>query len=92
MAEAKAKLSGVLRTLADGPVIIHSRGHDMVALLDIKPYERLAAHEPDGTRPAGLALVEAIESLKRRHGGGVGDFEVSPAVVLPQDPFRRRRA
>ena len=92
VAEAKAKLSGVLRTLAEGPVIIHSRGQDMGALLDIKAYERLAANEPGGARPGGLALVEAIEALKRRHGGGIEDFEAAPAVVVTQDPFRRRRA
>jgi prevent-host-death family protein len=78
VAEAKATFSKVLREAAKGPTIIHSRGRDLVVLLAIDAYEQLAA---DRSRSVGTgaAFLGRIDAVKRRHGGGVGEF--SPAAM-----------
>ena len=91
VAEAKAKLSEVLRSLEEGPVIIHARGRDVGALVDIDSYERLAAANDQTDQPGGAAFLEAVDALKQRHGGGVEDFAPTPSAIRPQDPFRSRR-
>jgi prevent-host-death family protein len=92
VAEAKARLSRVLRSLEEGPVVIHNRGRDLGALVDIESYERLTASGPHADAPTGgEAFLRAVEALKLRHGGGVEDFQVPPADLEPLDPFAARR-
>ena len=91
VAEAKAHLSEVLRALEDGPIVIHARGRDVGALVGIDTYERLTANDQTGGVAGGRAFLEAVEVLKKRHGGGVDEFEPAPAVITPQDPFQVRR-
>jgi prevent-host-death family protein len=90
VAETKAKLSEVLRSLERGPVIIHARGRDLGALVDVETFQRLAAHDAGPDRPGGSAFLDAVEALRRRHRG-VASFDPKPAVIRPQDPFRARR-
>lgn len=80
-----------MRSLEQGPVLIHSRGRDVGAIVDIDAYERLTAHAASAGRTGGLRFVETVEGLKQRHGGGVQDFVVEPAVIVPGDPFRGPR-
>jgi prevent-host-death family protein len=91
VAEAKARLSEVIRSLADGPVIIHSRGRDVGALVDIDAYERFVADAEGQGRPGGPAFLDALEALKLRHGGGVEGFDPARAKIVPHEPFRPRR-
>lgn len=92
VAEAKAKLSETLRSLDDGPIVIHSRGRDVAVLMDVQTYERIAAsHDPSGDRPGGAAFLFRVEELKARYGDGAEDFAPEPARVRPQDPFGGRR-
>jgi prevent-host-death family protein len=89
VAEAKSKLSEVLRDAAKGPTVIHSRGRDLAVVLAIEDYERLVA-EQQPTATAGAAFLQRVEALKKRHGGGVGDFEPAPLSFVPAEPFARK--
>jgi prevent-host-death family protein len=90
VAEAKTRWSEVVREAAQGPTVIHSRGKDLVVVLAIEDYERLAAdrHAP---KAAGAAFLQRVEALKQRHGGGVDDFEPARLDFVPSQPFARRR-
>lgn len=91
VAEAKSKLSEVLRETTQGPTIIHSRGRDLAVLLAIGEYERLVAEHPGGPG-TGSTFLSRIEAVKRRHGGGVEEFKPAPMSFQAVDPFVRRRA
>jgi prevent-host-death family protein len=91
VAEAKGRLSEVLRETAQGPTIIHSRGRDLAVLLAIGEYEQLVADHPGGPGSGG-AFLSRIEAVKRRHGGGVESFNPAPMRFQAMDPFSRRRA
>jgi prevent-host-death family protein len=89
IAEAKSKLSEVLRDVAQGPMVIHNRGRDLAVVLAIEEYERLtAAQEPQ--RAGGAAFLQRVEALKQRHGGGV-EFEPARLEFVPAEPFARRK-
>lgn len=90
VAEAKSKLSEVLRDAAQGPTVIHSRGRDLAVVLAIEDYERLMADQQP-QRAGGAAFLQRVEVLKQRHGGGVGDFEPARLDFEPADPFKRKR-
>lgn len=89
VAEAKSKLSEVLRDAAKGPTIIHNRGRDLAVLLALEDYEALLGEH--GTAGAVATLLERLDRVKKRHGGGVDDFEPALAEIRPADPFARRR-
>ena len=91
IAEAKSKLSEVLRDSAKGPTIIHNRGRDLAVLLTIEAYEHLLAEHPGGPG-SGNGFLGRVELVKRRHGGGVDDFAPARTSFDPVDPFARRRA
>jgi prevent-host-death family protein len=74
VAEAKSKLSEVLREAANGPTIIHNRGRDVVVVLAIEEYDRLMADQQSPVT-GGATFLHRVEDLKQRHGGGVSDFE-----------------
>jgi prevent-host-death family protein len=89
VAEAKSKLSEVLRDAAQGPTVIHSRGRDVAVVLAMEDYERLTAGQPT-SRAGGAAFLERVEALKERHGGGVLDFEPARLDYVPASPFARK--
>jgi prevent-host-death family protein len=89
VAEAKGKLSEVLRDAAQGPLVIHSRGRDLAVVLAIEDYERLTAGQQP-SRAGGSAFLERVEALKLRHGGG-SDFEPARLDFVPADPFVRSK-
>jgi prevent-host-death family protein len=74
VAEAKSKLSEVLREAAKGPTIIQSRGRDLVVVLAIEDYQRLISQQAS-PETGGASFLKRVEALKQRHGGGVSDFE-----------------
>ena len=43
VAEAKMRLSELLRDAAAGPTVIHSRGRDVAVVLAVEDYDRLTA-------------------------------------------------
>ena len=90
VAEAKGKLSEVLRDAAQGPLVIHSRGKDLAVVLAIEEYERLTAGQQP-SRAGGSAFLQRVEALKLRHGGGVNDFEPARLDFVPADPFARSK-
>jgi prevent-host-death family protein len=89
VAEAKGKLSEVLRDAAQGPLVIHSRGRDIAVVLAVEEYERLTASQQP-SRTGGSAFLQRVEALKLRHDGGVSDFEPARLDFVPADPFARK--
>jgi prevent-host-death family protein len=90
VAEAKGKLSEVLRDTAQGPLVIHSRGRDIAVVLAVEEYERLTADQ-QSSRAGGSAFLQRVEALKLRHDGGVSDFEPARLDFAPVDPFVRSK-
>ncbi len=90
VAEAKARLSEVLRSLEQGPVVIHARGRDLGVLLDLDTFDRLRVNDETTDGPGGASFLQAVEALRRRYGA-VRAFHPKPANIRPQDPFRTRR-
>jgi prevent-host-death family protein len=90
VAEAKSKLSEVLREAEQGPTIIHNRGKDLVVVLAIEDYERLTADQ-QRPRTGGSEFLQRVEALKQRHGGGVCEFEPPRLDFVPANPFARTR-
>jgi prevent-host-death family protein len=90
VAEAKSKLSEVLRDAAQGPTVIHSRGKDLAVVLAIEDYERLTADRRT-SKAGGAAFLQRVDALKQRHGGGVSDFEPARLDFVPAEPFARKR-
>jgi prevent-host-death family protein len=90
VAEAKGKLSEVLRDAAQGPLVIHSRGRDIAVVLAVEEYERLTAGQ-QSSRAGGSGFLQRVEALKLRHDGGGGDFEPARLDFVPADPFARSK-
>ncbi len=86
VAEAKSRLSKLLRDAADGPTIIHSRGRDVAVVLGVDAYDRLAT-EPTAARNGGAGFLERVDRLKQRHGGGAAGFRAPRLRLRPLDPF-----
>jgi prevent-host-death family protein len=89
VAEAKSRLSAVLRDAGQGPTIIHSRGRDLAVVLSVEDYELLLA-ERAAEQGGGATFLERVEALKERYGGGVDEFAPERIAVQPSDPFGRR--
>ncbi len=90
VAEAKSKLSEVMREAANGPTIIHCRGRDVAVILALEEYEQLLAQLPEKSA-TGRAFLHRIELLKRRHARAVDDdFEPATMKFEPVNPFARR--
>lgn len=87
VAEAKSKLSEALREVAQGPMIIHSRGRDLAVLLDIEEYGRLVA-ETGGGVSGGTLFLERVLALKGELGGGVEGFDPEPLRFVSHEPFQ----
>lgn len=87
VAEAKARLSEILRNLEEGPTMIHNRGRDTAVLLGVEAYERLLARADDVPTPMAAFLAD-VGTLKDRLGGGA-DLQVERASLTPRDPFAR---
>lgn len=86
VAEAKSRLSELLRDVAQGPTVIHSRGRDLAVVLAIEDYERLTATQ-EPSRAGGTEFLRRVETLKARYGGGVDDFEPARLNFVPAQPF-----
>jgi prevent-host-death family protein len=84
VAEAKSRLSEVLRDAGKGPTIIHSRGRDLAVVLDMEEYARLTARDVKG---GGAAFLDRVEVLKTRSGGGVDSWEPPRVKYEPEPAF-----
>ena len=89
VAEAKSRLSELLRGATAGPTIIHSRGRDLAVVLAVEEYDRLRT-EHGASRGGGGGFLERVDRLKQRHGGGTEDFRPPRLRLTPLDPFARR--
>lgn len=90
VAEAKSRLSEVLRDVAQRPAVIHSRGKDLAVVLAMEDYERLLASQQPTSAP-GAAFLQRVEALKQRHGQSVEDFEPARLEIVPAELFPRAR-
>lgn len=75
VAEAKARLSEVLRSTAKRPAVIQRRGQDVAVVLSLAEYQRL--RDRAGVQPTTQWLERLAEW--RRRSGGV-EFEPAPIV------------
>ena len=91
VAEAKSKLSEVLRDAANGPTIIHSRGQDVAVVLAIEEYTRLVADQHPAAA-GGAGFLERIAALRERHGGGIDELEPARLELELQRPFGRKQS
>ena len=89
VAEAKSRLSELLRQCATGPTIIHSRGRDLAVVIAVEDYDRMTA-EHDSVRRGGALFLDRIEALKQRYDGGVESFAPGRLAFGPVDPFTDR--
>ena len=89
VAEAKSRLSELLRQCAAGPTIIHSRGRDLAVVIAVEDYDRLNAGH-NGVHRGGALFLERIDALKQRYGGGVESFAPGRLAFRPVDPFTRK--
>jgi prevent-host-death family protein len=89
VAEAKSKLSEVLREAALGPTVIHSRGRDLVVVLAVEDYERLTAaqHLPGA---GGAAFLQRVEALKQWHGGASVTSSLLASISCQPSPSREK--
>jgi prevent-host-death family protein len=88
VSETKAKLSEALRTLDEGPTIIHSRGREVGVLVSVAEYEQSLAAR-DGGQPRSMRqFLDDIEALKKKMDGGV-DFRPPRARLRTTNPFGR---
>src|SRR5438067_403686 len=87
VADAKSRLSELLRRVADGPTIIHSRGRDIAVVLSIEEYNRLQGET--AAQGGGARWLDRIEALKRRLGWDIEDFDPPHIKLKMQDPFAR---
>jgi prevent-host-death family protein len=90
VAEAKSRLSELLRQTANGPTIIHSRGRDVAVVLAVEEYDRLTAEHP-ASPGGGAAFLARVDALKEKYGGGVEGFAPERMQFEPIDPFARKR-
>ncbi len=90
VAEAKSRLSEVLREAAQGPTIIHSRGKDVAIVLGIEDYERLTTQQTSRMN-GGAEFLQRVDALKRKHGSGVS-FDPPRLEFVPAEPFSPKGA
>ena len=90
VAEAKMRLSELLRDAAAGPTVIHSRGRDVAVVLAVEDYDRLTA-ERGVVRGGGAQFLDRVEARKAHHGRGGEDFEPPRLDLTLESPFARRR-
>ena len=88
VAEAKSRLSELLRQTTAGPAIIHNRGRDLAVVLAVEDYDRLIM-EQGTVRRGGASFLERVEALKQRHGSGGEDFVPARLKLKSIDPFKR---
>jgi prevent-host-death family protein len=91
VSEAKARFSDALREASTAPIVVHSRGRDIAALIGIDEYRKVSTR---GTASTAARFLDHVDDLRRRLGGGV-ELQAGRAKVRPLDawgsrPSRRR--
>ena len=90
VAEAKMRLSELLRDTTVGPTIIHRRGRDVAVVLAVEDYDRLTA-ERGVVRGGGAQFLDRIEARKARHDKAGEDFEPRRLDLTLDNPFAPTR-
>ena len=91
VSEAKARFSDALREAGAAPIVVHSRGRDIAALISIDEFRKVSTR---GTASAPAKFLVEVDDLRRRLGGGVelraGRAKVRPLDAWGSRPSRRR--
>jgi prevent-host-death family protein len=91
VAEAKAKLSEALRSIRNGPSIIHNRGRDVAVLIDVEQYDRLVAEQrAQQTQTPAQSFLARLEHIKQELGSGADGFAPRKIDYRPRNPFSIR--
>ena len=80
VAEAKARLSEVLRAAQKRPVVIHNRGRDVGVVVSMDDF---AAGHPVKSKTAMVQWLERAAEWRQRSGGI--DFDPPRARLKPQE-------
>jgi prevent-host-death family protein len=75
VADAKARLSSLIRDAERRPTVIQNRGRDVAVLISIADYERVSAIVSAPPETNAARFLREVDALKERFGGGVDDFE-----------------
>src|SRR4051794_24498240 len=76
VADAKARLSSLIRETEQRPTVIQNRGRDVAVLMSLADYERVSASAPVESRAE--RFLREVSALKEELGGGVDDFSPPP--------------
>ena len=78
VADAKTRLSSLIREAAQRPTVIQNRGRDVAVLVSLVDYERVNALVSAPAESRAERFLREVEELKVERGGGVDDFSPSP--------------
>ncbi len=84
VADAKARLSSLIREAAKRPTVIHNRGRDVAVLMSIVDYEKasiIASVQPESKAEKFLREASA---LRDKLGGFEDDFSPEPLDLRAQ--------
>ena len=79
IADAKARLSSLIREAEQRPTVIHNRGRDVAVLISMADYERVSSVAEAKAESKAEVFLREVGALKEQLGGGVDDF--SPALL-----------
>ena len=84
VADAKARLSSLIREAGQRPTVIQNRGHDVAVLVSLAEYERVSALASAPAESRAERFLREVGTLKEELGGGVDDFNPSPLDLRAQ--------
>ena len=75
IADAKARLSSLIRDAERRPTVIQNRGRDVAVLISLADYERVSSLVSAPAESKAERFLREVGTLKERFGGGVDDFD-----------------
>ena len=84
VADAKARLSSLIRDAERRPTVIQNRGHDVAVLMSLAEYERVRALASAPAESRAERFLREVGALKEKLGGGVDAFCPAPLDLRAQ--------
>lgn len=84
VADAKARLSSLIRETEQRPTVIQNRGRDVAVLMSLADYERVSALASAPAESRAERFLREVGALKKEFGGGVDEFSPSPLDLRAQ--------
>jgi prevent-host-death family protein len=83
VADAKARLSSLIREVEERPTVIQNRGRDVAVLVGLAEYERVSELASAPAESKAKRFLREVEALKETLGGGE-DFSPVPLDLRAQ--------